>query len=66
MDMLLPDVVTTLRKSDYNFEFRVLAYRHLSEQEMISVLKSWMQQTQRKNIPKNKIVTYQTTIEFDD
>ncbi len=66
MDISMPSVVTTLRKDDYNFEFQVIAYRHLSEQEMLSVLKRWMRQTRRKTIPKNKTITYQTIIGFDD
>lgn len=66
MDMPIPNVVTTLKKSDYNFEFRVIAYRRLTKQELVSTLKTWMQQTHQKTIPKNKIITYQTIIGFDD
>ena len=65
MDMPTPNVVTTLKKSDYNFEFRVLAYRTLSENEMHSVLRRWMKQTRHKTIPKNQVITYQTIIGFD-
>lgn len=66
MDITPPNIVTTLKKSDYNFEFRVLAYRHLSEREMRSVLKRWMQETRHKTIPKNQTITYQTIIGFDN
>lgn len=66
MSSLTPNVMTTLKKPDSNFEFRVLAYRTLSEKELISVLKCWMKQTKHKTIPKNQVITYQTIIGFDD
>lgn len=66
MDIPVPSVVTTLKKDDYNFEFRVIAYRHLSKQEMTMILKRWLRQTGLKTIPKNKSITYQTLIGLDD
>ena len=64
--MQTPNIVTTLKKSDDNFEFRVVAYRQLNEQEMYSILKLWMRQNRYKTIPKNKVITYQTVIGLDD
>lgn len=66
MSIHQPTVTSTLKKPDYNFELRVIAYRPLSKSELCSVLKLWMRQTRRKTIPKNKIITYQTIIGFDD
>lgn len=65
-DFSMPNVKTTLKKSDYNFEFHVMAYRRLTKSEILSVLKIWMKQTRHKTIPKNITVTYQTTIGFGD
>ena len=64
--METPNIITTLRKSDIGFAFRVQAYRKLSESEMYCVLRKWMAQTRRKTLPKNKTITYHTIHGFDD
>ena len=65
MDIVPPNIVTVWKKPEYNFEFRVLAYRHLNNREMQFALKRWMKQDRRKTIPKNQTITYQTIIGFD-
>lgn len=66
MSIHQPTVTSILKKPDYNFEFRVIAYRPLNKAELLSVLKLWMRQTRHKTIPKNKTITYRTIIGFDD
>lgn len=63
---MIPNVITTLKKSDQNFTFHVTAYRKLSEQEMYAALKVWMRQNNLKRIPRNRIVNYILTVGFNE
>ena len=62
MDMEPPKVVTTITKSDYNFRFRIYAYRKLSQKEALYFLREWMRQTKRTQIPRNTTIDYQTIV----
>ena len=57
-----PNVESVLKMSENNFEFHDYAYRKLNYTELVSVLKIWMRNERRKKLPKNKIVTFYTTI----
>jgi hypothetical protein len=57
--MNLPNVVTE-RKID-DCIVRVLAFRKVTESEFNQALNVWFNQNRKKTLPKNKIVTIQTT-----
>lgn len=61
-----PDVITTLKDSRRNFVFHAIAYRHLSEREMYTVLRTWMRQKNLKHIPRDVVVDYVLTIGLDE
>jgi len=61
-----PNVKTTMRSREQNFVFHVMAYRVLTESEMIYALKKWMKINHFKKIPKNKEVTFITILGFDE
>lgn len=57
--MNLPNVVTE-RKID-DCIVRVVAFRKVTETEFNQALNAWFKQNRTRTLPKNKIVTIQTT-----
>lgn len=66
MDMLPPSVVTTYRDEERNFTFRVVAYRALTQSELLLVLSMWRRQQRRKSLPRNQVITVQSIIGLDE
>ena len=57
-----PNVKTTMRSREQNFVFHVMAYRVLTESEMIYMLKKWMNANHLKKVPRNKVFTLIATL----
>ena len=49
-------------KVNYNFCFRVDAYRKLTKSEMTFAFQTWKRLQKRKTFPKNKTITIQSLI----
>jgi hypothetical protein len=54
-----PNVVTERKIDDCTV--RVLAFRKVTESEFNQALNVWLNKSRKKTLPKNKIVTIQTT-----
>ena len=54
--MQMPTVPTEIKDEDWNFTFRVLAYRKLTREEMLQALAMWRGQSKRNKPKKNQIV----------
>jgi hypothetical protein len=57
--MNLPNVVTERKIG--GCLVRVLAFRKVTESEFNQAVNVWLKQNRKKTLPKNKIVTIQTT-----
>lgn len=55
-DMPLPNIAT-IRKYTNDFTLKVMAYRKLTDEEMLQALHNYMVKNQLQHIPKNKTLT---------
>lgn len=63
--MQKPNIVSSLVDEERNAKLEVYAYKPLTKRELLLTYAQWKKSTNKKLLPKNKIVTVHTTIGFN-